>query len=41
MTACFEVVMFDGLTSSLSFDYVMNDKKEKDFLIRDFNVATD
>ena len=41
MTGCFEVVMFHGLASSLSFDFVMNDKNEKDFLIRDFNVATD
>ena len=25
----------------LYLDFVMNDKNEKDFLIRDFNVATD
>ena len=34
------IVMFYVLTSCVSFDYVVNDENEKDFLIRDFNVPT-
>ena len=30
--------MFHGLTSCVSFDYVVNGENETDFLIRDFNV---
>ena len=34
------IVMFHVLTSCVSFDYVINNKNDKDFLIRDFNVPT-
>ena len=32
--------MLHGLTSCVSFDYVINDENEKDCLIRDFNGPT-
>ena len=34
------VVMFHVLTSCVSFDYVVNFKKKRDFVMRDFIVLT-